>query len=37
MNRNRQAGNRQKGFSLVEISSVVLILGIISGRTVCAD
>jgi prepilin-type N-terminal cleavage/methylation domain-containing protein len=30
MNRNRQAGNRQKGFSLVEMLVVVLILGIIS-------
>ena len=30
MSRNRQAGNRQKGFSLVEMLVVVLILGIIS-------
>jgi prepilin-type N-terminal cleavage/methylation domain-containing protein len=30
MSRNRQAGNRQKGFSLIEMMVVVLILGIIS-------
>jgi prepilin-type N-terminal cleavage/methylation domain-containing protein len=30
MSRNRQAGNRQRGFSLVEMLVVVLILGIIS-------
>ena len=30
MSRNRQAGNRRKGFSLVEMLVVVLILGIIS-------
>jgi len=30
MNRNRQTGNRQKGFSLIEMMVVVLILGIIS-------
>jgi prepilin-type N-terminal cleavage/methylation domain-containing protein len=30
MSRNRQPGNRQKGFSLVEMLVVVLILGIIS-------
>ena len=30
MNRNRQTGNRQRGFSLIEVMVVVLILGIIS-------
>jgi prepilin-type N-terminal cleavage/methylation domain-containing protein len=30
MDRNRQTGNRQKGFSLIEMMVVVLILGIIS-------
>jgi prepilin-type N-terminal cleavage/methylation domain-containing protein len=30
MNRNSQAGNRQKGFSLIEMMVVVLILGIVS-------
>jgi len=30
MNRNRQTGNRQRGFSLIEMMVVVLILGIIS-------
>jgi prepilin-type N-terminal cleavage/methylation domain-containing protein len=30
MSRNRQAGNRQKGFSLIEMLIVVLILGIVS-------
>jgi prepilin-type N-terminal cleavage/methylation domain-containing protein len=30
MDRNRHAGNRQKGFSLIEMMVVVLILGIIS-------
>jgi len=30
MNRNRQTGNRQSGFSLIEMMVVVLILGIIS-------
>jgi prepilin-type N-terminal cleavage/methylation domain-containing protein len=30
MNRNSQAGNRQKGFSLIEMLVVVLILGIVS-------
>src|ERR1700686_1776498 len=30
MSRNRQAGNRQKGFSLIEMMVVVLILGIVS-------
>src|SRR5260370_40796373 len=30
MSRNRQDGNRQKGFSLIEMMVVVLILGIVS-------
>src|ERR1700676_2784533 len=30
MSRNSQAGNRQKGFSLIEMLIVVLILGIVS-------
>src|SRR5207237_2030325 len=30
MNRNRQAGNPQRGFSLIEMMVVVLILGVVS-------